>query len=249
MIKMLLILALLNTIFISCAAMAQVSESNSIVVVTEEWAPYNYTNAEGEFVGSSTALVEKVLINSNIPYTLNSYPWLRAYKLALNKANILLYSTVRIPEREKLFHWICPLHIVEYSVFKLASRKDIVINSLKDLKKYSIGITRGTFLDNFLEREKLIYGVHLKVTGNNQVSFRNLLKNRVDLIIDTQAYVDRQLEKRSLAPEYLISVYKLNDDIDEAIELCMAISLKTPLALVNKIRKEHQKLMIKIQRE
>jgi len=245
MIKALLKLVSLSAVFIFCTALAQESSSDSMSVVTEEWAPYNYTQADGKIVGTSTVAVEQALINSNIPYTLNSYPWVRSYELALNKANVLLYSTVRIPEREKLFHWICPLHSVEYFIFKLASRDDIVINSLNDLKKYSLGITRGNFLDSFFEREKLLYGVHLQVTSDNQANIRNLINKRIDLIIDTQAYIDQQLVNLTLTPDYIHSAYKLSDDIKGKMELCMAISLKTPMVLVNKIRHEYQKLITK----
>jgi len=243
MVKRLLILALINAAFAFGAAFTQANESNKMIVVTEEWPPYNYTNLDGNVVGISTEMVEQTLTNSNIPYTINSYPWVRSYELALSKPNVLLYSTVRIPEREQFFHWVCPLHLVEYSVFKLASRKDIVINSLNDLKKYSTGITRGTFLDSFFEREKLTYGVHLQVSSNNQVSFQNLINERVDLIIDTQQYIDRQLGKLELVPDYIRSAYKLNGGDSGKMELCMAISLKTPMALVNKIKAEHQKLV------
>jgi len=242
MIKALLKLVSLSVVFIFCTALAQERDSDSMLVVTEEWAPYNYTKADGKIVGTSTVAVEQTLINSNIPYTLNSYPWVRSYELALNKANVLLYSTVRIPEREKLFHWVCPLHSVEYFIFKLASREDIVINSLNDLKKYSTGISRGNFLDSFFEREKLLYGVHLQVTSDNQASFRNLINKRTDLIIYTQAYIDQQLSNLTFAPDYIRSAYKLNDDINNHLELCMAISLKTPMVLVNRIRNEYQKL-------
>jgi len=243
MVKRLLTLALINAVFVSCAATAQVSESDSMLVVTEEWAPYNYTNLDGNVVGISTEVVEQTLTNSDIPYTINSYPWVRSYELALNNANVLLYSTVRTPEREPLFHWVCPLHLVEYSLFKLASRTDIVINSLSDLKKYSTGVTRGAFSDSLFEREKLLNGIHLQVSSNNQVNFRNLINERVDLIINTQQYIDLHLSKLALAPEYISSAYKLNDDANTEMELCMAISLKTPMALVNKIKAEHQKLV------
>ena len=243
MVKALLILVLFNVISVSCAVSAQVNDSDSMLVVTEEWPPYNYSNAAGEIVGISTEMVEQALTNVGISYTLSSYPWVRSYELALNKANVLLFSTVRIPEREQLFHWVCPLHLVEYSVFKLATRKDIVINSLSDLKKYSTGITRGTFLDSFFEREKLTYGDQLQVSSNNQVSFQNLINERVDLIIDTPQYIDRQLGKLELVPDYIRSAYKLNGGDSGKMELCMAISLKTPMALVNKIKAEHQKLV------
>ncbi len=234
-----------SAIFFAGVVMSQVNESDPMIVVTEEWAPYSYTQADGKIAGSSTVIVEQTLRNSNIPYTLNSYPWARSYELALNTANVLLYSTVRTPEREHLFHWVCPLNSVEYFVFKLTSRKDIVINSLNDLKKYSTGVTRGTFLTDFFKQQGLVKGVHLQLTGDNQANLRNLLGSRVDLIIDTQEYIDEHLERNNLQADYVRSTYHLNAEIDGINNTCMAISLKTPMAFVDKIRDEHRKLRVK----
>jgi len=232
----------------SCFVKAQDSDRESMVVVTEEWAPYNYAQSDGKIVGSSTVIVEQTLKNSNIPYTLNIYPWARAYKLALNNANVLLYSAVRTPEREHLFHWVCPLNSVEYLVFKLASRKDIIINSLDDLKKHSTGVTRGTFLTDYFKQKGLVKGTHLRLTGDNQANFRNLLGSRVDLIVDTQAYIDDHLQKLGLPADHIHAAHNLSAEIEGTNSTCMAISLKTPMAVVNKIKSEHSKLINKAEK-
>jgi len=241
----LLAFILYGTVYISCNSIVHASDSESMIVVTEEWAPYNYKQADGKITGSSTLVVEQTLRNSNIPYYINIYPWARSYGLALNNANVLLYSTVRTPAREKLFHWVCPINSVEYSIFKLTSRKDIIINSLDDLENYSTGITRETFLHSFLDKHGLEKGVHFTATADNEASFLNLLKERIDLFIDTQEHIDEQLVKHGLEPDSIMPVYNLYDDPDGRKELCMAISLKTPVVLVKKIRAEHQKLIKK----
>lgn len=33
---------------------------DTILIVTEEWSPYNYTNKKGEIVGSSTEIIKKL---------------------------------------------------------------------------------------------------------------------------------------------------------------------------------------------
>ena len=247
MVRSLLVFLSFSTFFVTCVVMSQVSESDLLLVVTEEWAPYSYKQADGKIVGSSTAVVEQTLRNSDIPYTLNLYPWARSYELALTTPNVLLYSTIRTPEREDLFHWVCPLNSVEYFIFKLESRKDIVINSLNDLKEYSIGVTRGTFLTDFFKQKGLIEGTHLQLTGDNQANLKNLLSSRVDLIIDTQEYIDAHLDKKNIKANYVRSTYHLNAEMDGINNTCMAISLKTPMVVVDKIRNEHRKLRDKAQ--
>ena len=80
---------------------AQVSAIR-LTVVTEDLYPYNYIE-NGELKGQATEIVVKVLKHAGIDYSIQVYPWARAYNLALNNKNVLIYSIVKIPSREKLF--------------------------------------------------------------------------------------------------------------------------------------------------
>ena len=81
------------------------ADSLELEIVTENWRPYNYSEG-GDIKGHSTEILEKVLRRSGIKYKIKVYPWARAYKIAQNRKNVLIYTIMRIPSREYLFKWI-----------------------------------------------------------------------------------------------------------------------------------------------
>lgn len=217
-------------------------QNNKITVVTEQWPPYNYLSSSGEIIGSATEIVEQTLQQANIPYTLNMYPWARAYKTALEQPNVLIYSILRSPERERLFHWICPLNTIQYYFFKLSNREDIDINSLNDVKKYTLGLIRDSYMHNHLIKQGFIEGEHFQISGDNQANINLLVAGRVDVIIDTHENISLRLKGLSVPKKTLKASYPIGRDIIPTPWTCMAISLKTPPPLVDAIRESHHQL-------
>jgi len=219
---------------------AVTAPENKITVVTEQWPPYNYLSSSGEIIGSATKIVKNTLEQANVPYTLNIYPWARAYKTALEQPNVLIYSILRSPEREKLFHWICPLNTIQYHFFKLSARTDIKINSIDDVKKYTLGLIRDSYMHNHLKNNGFVEGEHIQISGDNQANIKLLLAERVDIIIDTHENISLRLKALPQTKAQLKASYPIGTDIIPTPWTCMAISLKTPIKLVEAIRKSHQ---------
>jgi polar amino acid transport system substrate-binding protein len=82
--------------------------SDNVIIVTENYPPYSYEQ-EGEITGISTDIVKCIMDESGLEYKIEVLPWARAYEMALNKDDVLIYSIMRIPEHETLFNWIALL--------------------------------------------------------------------------------------------------------------------------------------------
>ena len=84
-------------------------------LVTENYPPFNMSidgadsAKESKIIGISTEIIQELFKRAKIKYTIQLYPWKRAYWMAKNKANHGVYSTTRTPERENLFKWVGPL--------------------------------------------------------------------------------------------------------------------------------------------
>jgi polar amino acid transport system substrate-binding protein len=90
-----------------CSLMCSYAYSQPhIQIVTEEWAPYNYTNESGQIVGSSTELVKAAMQEAGLDYTINAYSWQRAFELTKQQQNTFIYSILRTDVRETSFQWI-----------------------------------------------------------------------------------------------------------------------------------------------
>ena len=111
------------TVIFLCMATSLLAQTvDDLIFVTEEYPPFNFT-ADGKRQGIATdTLVEmlKLAGSNQTRADIAFLPWARAYNLAVNKQNVLLYSTTRTEAREKLFKWVGP--ILKSSLFSLPEK-------------------------------------------------------------------------------------------------------------------------------
>ena len=93
-----------------------------VAVVTEDWKPYSFEE-DGAVKGSATGLVRKVLERAGIDYSIKVYPWARAYSMALNDDDTLIFAIVRSGEREPLFNWVGQVAPTDSCSFYITKRQ------------------------------------------------------------------------------------------------------------------------------
>ena len=79
-----------------------------LVIVTEEWAPYNYTH-EGRVTGLATELVREIMKDLDEDHPIRSYPGARGHRMLDTMPNVLNFAMFRTPEREDKYSWIGPI--------------------------------------------------------------------------------------------------------------------------------------------
>lgn len=223
-------------------SMAVIAEDKAkqLSVVTESWYPYNYKNKQGEIVGSSTDYVKTVLARAEIPYAISLYPWYRSFNLARTKNNVLIYSILRTPIREDLFHWLCPLPgTLTHTLYKLTSRKDIKVERLEDIAQYSLNVTRGTFPHEFFTQHNILPANKLQLGATNTTSIMILLKGRVDLIVHVKEGMKQVLEENNLPLDTVEAIFTINDKGNS----CMALSKGSNPHWVEALTKAHEQLL------
>lgn len=208
-----------------------------IQVVTENWAPYNFE--ENTVVkGISTDIVKKVLERTGLKYTISVYPWARAYNMALEEENILIYTIVRTPERENVFKWVRAIVEADSTnLYKLSEREDIAITTLEDAKKYTIGVIRESMYHQFLVKHGFIKIEPVASMGQN---FQKLMDTRIDLWAEgeknfLQEIKDRQAEYPDIKIEKAFYLFKY--------PYYMAFSKKTSDEIVNTVRDAFDQLV------
>ncbi len=124
--------------------------AQDVLIVTEEWPPYNHSE-NGEVTGVVTEIVKAVMARTGLDFQIRVYPWARAYKMAMEIENVMIYSIFRLDNREHLFKWIAiPGLSVEMYLFKPRHRTDIQVKDIEDVKAYTVGVTRDTSTHHFL---------------------------------------------------------------------------------------------------
>lgn len=152
----------------------------TIQAVTEELPPYNYRDKDGQVTGLSVDLLKRMLEVSGIGLDrkgIQLLPWARAYQMAQYDPNTVIFSMIRLPEREALFHWVGPIGPRVTWVYRLAKRDDVVGHQLADLAPWRIAVVR----DSALAIELAEKGLNLVLVHDEDDKFRMLLRGRADV--------------------------------------------------------------------
>jgi len=218
--------------------MVQAEEHNvlSLAIITEEFPPYNYIE-NNKITGIATEVVEAVMKQTGINYTIKSYPWARTYYIAQKMPNTLIYSINRTPQREKLFKWVGAIVPINVSIFCLAERSDIRVDDFNDLKQYKIGTIIDDAFESYLIGKGLDVSNFDRISGEKayQRSYLKLKAGRIEVMPMMDAVAYHVVRKVGDDPKAMLrrvfSVTELSKN-----SCYIAASLKTPDDVVNKIR-------------
>src|SRR5512145_1222837 len=115
--------------------------AQTIKAVTET---SSYSRLEnGKPAGPANEIAEATLKRAGFSgYSITLYPWARAYDMAQQEPNVLIYLIARTPEREPRFKWVGEFIRVDYFLYKLRDSKGVAVSSLDQARGYSIGVMR-----------------------------------------------------------------------------------------------------------
>lgn len=211
-----------------------VASAQKIVAVTEDFEPYNYQE-NGVITGLSTEVVKATFAKAGIDVEIGLYPWARAYNMALEQENILIYSIGKSEAREKLFKWIGPIAPpLKVGLFKLKKRADITLQSLEDAKKYKIGVMKDSGNAQFLLSKGFEEGKQLEVTPMTSLNVSKLFAERIDLIASPEWWLLKEVTNRGFKAEDIEAAFIFSQDRNPG--LYMAFSKKTSDEIVNRVR-------------
>ncbi|CAH0537807.1 substrate-binding periplasmic protein [Vibrio marisflavi] len=224
-------------ILLLAATLPRLALSLELTILTEDYAPYNYQK-NGQVTGFTTDVVKAILKDTgNQNLKIELYPWQRAYRMALNDKNILLYTMTRTEARDPLFKWVGPVAERTVWIWKLKKRQDIVVNTLEDAKKYtitSVAKSAGTtYLKSQGFTDKQLNPIH-----KESLTVAKFLAGRDDLILKPKlamAYELNQLGETMSIVEPLFA-------LPNSGSYYLAFSLDTPDSTVKLFQDSFDKL-------
>ncbi len=210
--RYILSISVISLFCLNCVYLGQAAE---IIIVTEEFPPYNYTDpATGDITGFSTEIVRALLKEINVDAKIRSYPWARSYKMAEEIENVMIFSMKRTTKREELFKWVGEL--IKHKPYFLTVKNKLIkpVDNLEELKKYTIAairkgaIVRGLKADGFpnviagTDRDanwKILKGGRIDLWCTDILSARHTIKSLGDNYDDLKIiYHYKELSKSSL---------------------------------------------------
>ena len=125
----------------SSAGLSGATTSVDLTYYTEQLPPYNYQE-NGTLQGISIDLLEAITEKMGNKVSRDDVllvPWTEGYQNVISKNNTVLFTTVRLPEREQSFKWAGPIYAYTNVLFARPD-KGITLEKPEDLKDYRIGV-------------------------------------------------------------------------------------------------------------
>jgi polar amino acid transport system substrate-binding protein len=156
-------------------ATAGASARPRLYLATELSTPSSM-QVDGQLTGFATDKVRMIMERAEIDYEIEVLPWKRAYLLAQTQANVCIYSTTRIPEREKLFKWVGPTHENDWTLYARVDR-NFRFTKIEDARPFRIGGMLGDVRSELLTTQ----GYTVDTVHDPLSNPRKLMVNRIDL--------------------------------------------------------------------
>ncbi|MFH6600177.1 substrate-binding periplasmic protein [Ectopseudomonas khazarica] len=231
MLKRLLIAMAGTLVVLSGAARAEVDPDYSVVLLTENFPPYNMAingknfAQEDNIDGIAVDIIKEMFKRAGVKYSLTlRFPWDRIYNLALEKPGYGVFVAARLPEREELFKWVGPIGPDDW-VLLAKGDSPISLTSLDQAKKYRIGAYKGDAISEYLTEK----GVEHSTSLRDQENARKLMAGQIDL------WATGDPAGRYLAKQEGISGLRTVLRFDSA-ELYLALNKDIPDEIVSKLQ-------------
>jgi polar amino acid transport system substrate-binding protein len=201
--------------------------SAELTILTENLPPLNYVD-NGVLVGPSVDTVKEIQRRVGSQDEIKVYPWARAYKMALEEENVVLFGMTHTEVRHEQFKWIGPL-ATKRDILVAKKGSGIQINSLEDAKKVK---RIGTLRDDTRERLLKSQGfTNLEPVSDEQMNAQKLVLGRIDLWTYKIPGLRTVCDLAGVDYKEMEEVYSLRE-----INVDIAFSTKTSDAIVQKWR-------------
>ncbi len=152
-----------------------------IVLLTEDWPPYNYINGNN-LTGFSVEIVREIMKDLKLDIRIQVLPGARGEIYTQKRSNCMLFSLFRNAERDRHYKWIGPLAEEGVYFYKLKG-SNLKINSVDDARKVGRIATRseGVILEELIKRGF----TNLDHTSTSEGQILKLIYGRADLIPQT----------------------------------------------------------------
>lgn len=231
MFKPLLLALATSALCLTSAVFAADTSRYSLVLLTENFPPYNMAKngknfAQNENIeGIAVDILREAFKRAGIPYSMTlRFPWQRIYNLALDNPGFGVFVTARVPEREHLFKWVGPLGPDDWVLLARAD-SPVELTSLEQARPYKIGAYRDDAIALSLAKQ----GFTPVIVLRDQDNARKLQSGQIDL------WATGDPAGQFLAKQVGITGFKTVLRFNRA-ELYLALNKEVPDALVSKLQ-------------
>ncbi|HCJ11684.1 MAG: hypothetical protein A2Y14_03965 [Verrucomicrobia bacterium GWF2_51_19] len=202
-------------------------------VYTESFPPYNFQDA-GVVGGISTEMIRLMFEKLKLPapkITLTG--WSESYEKTIHNQTpdvVILYSILRLQERENMFKWVGPIAPFTFNLIGLVE-SDKKISELDDAKRFTTAVIKDDFAELFLLKNGFKLNQNLyRIPEKHEQAIERLYQGKVDFV--AMAYLNAvHIARRTGHDSKQLKVYWQKDEFPFT-GLFMAFSRNTPDAVI-----------------
>ncbi len=227
---MLGLIMMISQLSLPYSATAQPLPKARVLTTTE--APTNFTYA-GRFTGTTTEIVRAMLTVMGSQQQLEVYPWSRAYHIALNTPNTVVFTVGRTQQRvDAGFTFIGPVATRVHGVFSRKGHNFISNDKVKHSRE-PIAVMRDDWRATYLRKE----GFQVVEVANHSQGLRMLMNSHINY------WLSSDLEAPTITEQwgYRLSDIKMAWRIKEAGSY-IALSPGSDPVLIERWRKAYQQI-------
>lgn len=196
---------------VAATAVPAWGQTPELLGFTESFAPLSYLEGE-EARGFSCDLLRLMAAEAGLAVRIAVMPWPRAVQEAAAQANSVLFSLVRLPEREARYTWVGPALPRRLLIYRLSRRTDVRVRRLADLKHLRVGVARESAAAAQLTAAGLRPQAQLELGLDDTTNLRKLLAGRMDLVVLMEGAARWQLRELGLPLDTLTPVLPLDTE-------------------------------------
>ncbi len=210
------------------AFLAQPVRAGEITFVTEEYAPFNYSD-NGTIKGIAVEQVHQIAAAVGLSYRIEIMPWARAIALAERQPDHCVFTTGHNRARDEKFRWVEPL-LKDQMVMVRHKGSDAATTAPGALHRLRVGAQRGDFAVEALQKHGF---TDIDLAADISISLGKLKSGRIDLMptsvktyekmlkdgqpIEKAMLLDGQIYgiacHRAMAPETIAAMQRTLDEL------------------------------------
>lgn len=210
-----------------------------LTIVTENMPPMQIADNKKPLDGFAVEIVNALLKQVGQSNKITVTNWARAYKLALDKQNVMIFSITRNPLREDLFKWVGDIFTLENHLWRLNYRNELDINTISQAKRRRIAVPRDDIQHHYLVKQGFELNKNLIPVPKHEQAINLLLRERVDYFAGSSVFLYYRLKQLGINTATVKPVLKMDKSINT---LYIAFSKQTDDQIVNLYRKNLKQL-------
>ncbi|MFD2167119.1 substrate-binding periplasmic protein [Thalassotalea euphylliae] len=207
-------------------------KAETLTFVAEDLPPYHYIDESGKANGALVEIVNALAMHADIEYTIELYPFARAFKLLNAKPNVLMFSLLKSPSRENQFLWLGEL--IHNKAFLVALKENNAeLANLAQAKNSTVGTIRGYYSERYLKNAGFEEGKNLSLSVKYQSLWQMLFNKRTDFVLTNAVSLNKELGELGYSVDEIERRLELRDFPNQ---LHLAGNLALDPSIANKLK-------------